>query len=289
MRAPAKHRVEVEAPKRTTGQRTTVQVPAPRRSVDPPPAPVVSIGLVAPPTHSRTARRLLAILACLALVPLVVLAAFDWRLTSALTRIDGAFDGLGDRVPAATDGSVTMLMLATGDGTATSPALQWMPDDPTVESVLFVTISGDRRQVNVDWLPLRGRVLAGVKDGAPSASVAAAESWTGKRVDHLAVVDWATFSALGRDNDVPLELAAGAGRGEQQAYLREVLEDTLHAEMRKEPWTLYNALHTVAEGMAVEDGWSTFDMNRLVFSMRDLRSAQIVLGAVDEPVTKIGE
>lgn len=294
MRASARHKLEAEAPLRATGeratvQRTAVQVPAPRRSVDPPPAPSDSIGLLAPrPPHSRAAKRLLAVMACLALVPLVVLAAFDWRLSSALTRIDGAFDGLGDR-PAATDGSVTMLMLATGNGTAQSPTLDWMSGDPTVVSAMFVTISGDRRQVDVDWLPLRGRVLAGVTDSAPSASVAAAEWWTGRRVDHLAVVEWSAFSELGRDNDVPLVLPAGASRGAQQAYLREVLVDTLHAEMRKEPWTLYNALHTVAEGMAVEEGWSTFDMNRLVFSLRDLRSAQIVFGAVDEPVTKIGE
>ncbi len=287
MRAEAKHRGEPPAP--PPAKTSKVRVPAQRRSVDPPPAPEVSIGLVPPTRHSRTARRLLAIFACLALVPLVVLAAFDLRLSSALTRIDGAFDGLGVRPAAATDGSVTMLMLGTGDGTANSPELTWMSGDPTVVSAMFVTVSGDRSQVNVDWLPLRGRVLDGVSDGAPSSSVAAAESWTGRRVDHLAVVEWSALSELGRDNGVPLELAAGAGRGAQQAFLREVLEDTLHAEMRKEPWTLYNALHTVAEGMAVEEGWSTFDMNRLVFSMRNLRSFEIVFGAMDAPVTKIGE
>ena len=277
MSTTAKHKIEVEAP-----QRTTVRVPAPRRSWDPPAAPV-ALSMVPPTTpRSRAARRLLVLVACLVLVPLVVVAAFDWRLSSALTRIDGAFDGLADRPPAAADGSVTMMMLATGEGTASSPVLAWMPGEPTVVSAMFVTISGDRRQVDVDWLPLRGRVLTGVADAAPSGSVAAAESWTGRRVDHLAIVDWSAFSALGRDNETRLVLPAGASRGAQQAFLREVLDDTLHAEMRKEPWTLYRALHTVAQGMAVEDGWSAFDMTRLMFSLRDLRSAQIVFGAIDE-------
>jgi hypothetical protein len=227
-----------------------------------------------------------AALAFLVLVPLILLLVFDWRLSSAPSRIDGAFDGLRDRPPAATDGSVTMLMLGTGDGTASSPALAWMPGGPTVVSAMLVTISGDRRQVDVDWLPLRDDVLVGLTDSRPSGPVGAAESWTGRRVDHLAVVDWAAFSELGHDNAVPLVLAPGAGRGEQQSFLREVLEETLHAEMRKEPWALYRALHTVADGMAVEEGWSTFDMHRLVFSLRDLRSAQIVFGALDEQVAR---
>jgi len=237
----------------------------------------------------RGRRLVRAALVVLVLVPLIVLLLFDWRLSSALSRIDGAFDGLRDRPPAAADGSVTMLMLGTGEGTASSPALSWMPGGPTVVSAMFVTVSGDRRQVDVDWLPLREGVLAGLADSQPSGSVGAAESWTGRRVDHLAVVDWAAFSELGHDNAVPLVLPSGADRGEQQAFLREVLENTLHAEMRKEPWTLYRALHTVAEGMAVEEGWSMFDMNKLVFSLRDLRSARIVFGAIDEPLTKIGD
>ncbi|MEO5663352.1 MAG: hypothetical protein ABIR39_08700 [Nocardioides sp.] len=232
----------------------------------------------------RRGRRLLgAALAALILMPLVVLAAFDLRLASALDRIHGAFDGLDDRPPVATDGSVTTLMLATGDGLASSPALTWMRDDPAVVTAMLVTVSGDRRTAYVDWLPLNEQLVDGLADARPSAAVSATEAWTGRRVDHLAVVEWSVFSDLGRDNEVPAELAPGTGRREQQAYLREVLKDTLHTEMRKEPWTLYRALHTVASGMAVEDGWSAFDMNRLVFSMRNMRSYDIILGSLDEP------
>ena len=225
----------------------------------------------------------------LVLVPLLVAGLVAVRLSTALTRIDGAFDGLDDRPPAATDGSFTMLMLATVEDAGSGPALAWMPGEPGVVSALFVTVSGDRRQAEVNWLPLRGAVLTGLVDDAPSSAVAAAESWTGHRIDHLAVVEWSVFSQLGHDNDVREELDPRAGRGQQQAYLREVLVDTLHAEMRKEPWTLYNALHTVAEGMAVEDGWSSFDMFALVFSLRNMRSAQILLGSSDEPITNFGE
>lgn len=235
---------------------------------------------------TRGRRRLLTVLAVIAIAPLLVLAVVDWRLTSALSRIDGAFDGLGDRPPAATDGSVTVLMLVTGEGVASSPTLTWMPGHPRVESALFVTIAGDRLEAYVDWLLLGDSMLAALSDSEPSASVAAAESWTGKRVDHLAVVEWSAFRHLGRDNDVRLDLPPGASRRAQQTFLRTVLEDSLHSEMRKQPLALYRGLHTVAEGMAVERGWSTYDMNRLVFSLRNLRSARITFGAVDQPATR---
>jgi hypothetical protein len=235
---------------------------------------------------ARGRRLLRAAIAFIVLAPLIVLVFFDWRLSSALYRIDGAFDGLGDRPPAASDGSVTMLLLATGGGTASSPALSWMPGDPTVVSAMFVTIAGNGREARVDWLPLRGEMLTGVTDSRPSASVGAAESWTGRRVDHLGVVEWSALGELGRNNAVPVELAPGAGRIEQETFLRLTLAYTLHGEMRKQPWMLYRALHTVAEGLAVEEGWSTLDMNRLVFSLRDMRSYEILFGAMDEPTSR---
>lgn len=287
MSTTARHKSEASPPPNTrrAQPRPTVKVPLQRRSIDPPSAPSVDLHLERPHgRRSRPARILLALAAFMMLVPLIALAAFDLRLTTALGRIDGAFTGLGERLPAAADGSVTMLMLATGDASANNPELTWMPGDPHVQTAMFVTISGDRRQVNVDWLPMRAPIVSGLSDSQPSGAVAAAESWTGRRVDHLAVVDWAVFAALGHDNGGPEQLPPGAGRGQQQAFLRTVLEETLHAEMRKEPWTLYRALHTVAEGMSVEEGWSTYNMNRLAFSLRDLRSAQIVFGALDEPV-----
>lgn len=286
MSASARHRSEHDVrqrPPRATGQ-PSVLVPAPRRESDPLPAPA-DLHLERPrEPRSRTARVLMAILACLVLVPMVALVVLDLRVTTALGRIDGAFDGLGERRPAATDGSVTMLMLATGDAPDANPSLAWMPQDPDVVSAMVVTISGDRLGVDVDWLPLRGAIRRGLEESQASGSVAAVENWTDRRVDHLAVVDWAAFADLGGANGGPSELP-GPGRGQQQAFLRGVLENTLHAEMRKEPWTLYRALHTVAEQMSVEEGWSTYGMNRLVFSLRDLRSAQITFGSLDAPVT----
>jgi hypothetical protein len=105
--------------------------------------------------------------------------------------------------------------------------------------------------------------------------VAAVESWSGRRVDHLIALDWRTFAQLAADNGVPATYRYGSARGAQHDYLRDVLEGTLHAELRKQPLDLYRALSTVAGGAAVDDEWSLLEMDRFVLHLRDLRSADI--------------
>ena len=60
-----------------------------------------------------------------------------------------------------------------------------------------------------------------------------------------------------------------------QAYLREVVEDSLHAELRKQPWTLYHLADLMAGALAIDDQWSSFGLARLVVSLRNLRSGDI--------------
>lgn len=149
--------------------------------------------------------------------------------------------------------------------------------------------------------------------GGPSLTVATVEKLTGIRVDHLAVIDWEGFKALtdhvgGVDINVPetvhdsandVTWTAGVHHldGEeallyvrqryglpggdfdrvkrQQAFLRAVMQASLHQEMRKDPKLLYGFLATVARSVSVDSGWSTADMARLAFSMRDFRSANL--------------
>ena len=59
--------------------------------------------------------------------------------------------------------------------------------------------------------------------------------------------------------------------------LDELLEATLHTELRTQPVTLYRDLRTVAGGVALDDDWSLFELDLLVLSLRDLRSAHILL------------
>jgi LCP family protein required for cell wall assembly len=158
-----------------------------------------------------------------------------------------------------------------------------------------------------------GKINWAYSYGGPSLTVATVEQLTGIRIDHLAVVDWEGFKELtdhvgGVDIDVPATVHDSAndvtwtqGRhhldGEQallyvrqryglpggdfdrvkrqQAFLRAVLQASLHQEMRKDPKMLYGFLDTLARNVDVDSGWSTTSMAKLAFSMRSFRSLNL--------------
>jgi hypothetical protein len=53
------------------------------------------------------------------------------------------------------------------------------------------------------------------------------------------------------------------------------MQASLQPQMRKDPQQLYSFLETVARNVSVDSGWSTSDMAKLVFSMRDFRTANL--------------
>jgi LCP family protein required for cell wall assembly len=158
-----------------------------------------------------------------------------------------------------------------------------------------------------------GKINWAYSYGGASLTVATVEQLTGVRIDHLAVVDWAGFEELtdrvgGVDLQVPdtvhdsandvtwtagwhhldgaqallyVRQRYGLPGGDldrvkrQQAFLRAVLEASLHQEMRKSPRMLYGFLGTMASNLSVDSGWSTTAMAKLAFSMRDFRTANL--------------
>lgn len=139
------------------------------------------------------------------------------------------------------------------------------------------------------------------------------EHLTDVRIDHLAMVDWDGFKALtdqvgGVDVDVPTTVTDSArqitwtqGRhhldgaqalayvgqryglpggdldrvARQQAFLRSLMQTSLHQEMRKDPRELYGFLGTVTRHLTVDADWSATSMVKLMASLRNLRSANI--------------
>jgi hypothetical protein len=214
----------------------------------------------------------------------------DLRLAGHLERVPGAFTGLSDRPP--DTAGTTILMLGTVSGAATQgPRVPWLADGPALESVMVVDIPpGTPRHVFVDSLPIDEDLARSVGTGRASATVGAVEAATGRRVEHLVVVDWGQLEQLSADNGSEQVFEPGSGVGEQQEFLRRVLADTLHVEMLTQPWTLYAALDTVSRRMAVDDGWSVLEMDLLVLAQRDLRSADIEFRGVwpDSPILANG-
>ncbi len=147
----------------------------------------------------------------------------------------------------------------------------------------------------------------------PALAVQTVEHLTGVRVDHLAVIGWEGFGQLADavggvtvdvartvvDPERGVTWAAGehvldartalAYVGQrsglpggdldqvrrQQNFLRLLMEDSLHAEMRKSPRMLFDFLDVVTRNLAVDDDWSTSDLAALAVSLRSLRTADI--------------
>lgn len=193
-------------------------------------------------------------------------------LAGRLERIEGAFAGLAGR-PASTPG-LTILMVGTRPGGA-GPDVPWLSEAQSVETVMLVVVARDGMSARVETLPRSSGASSAVASSPASAGVAAVESWSGRRVDHLIVLDWTTFVRLAADNGVDPAYAYGSGPAVQHEFLRRVMEGTLHAELRRQPFDLFRALATTADGTAVDDGWSVIELDRTLLSLRNLRSHEI--------------
>jgi hypothetical protein len=238
-------------------------------------APEVREPVVAARPRRRRVRRLLIAVLLLGLLAGLAGAIANVVLVGRLERIDGAFDGLADRPPQAA--GRTFLMVGTRPGTA-GPDVPWLEGAQSVEAVMIVDVAPDGRSARVETVPARAGIASVATTGDPSATVAAVESWTGQRVDHLIAIDWQTFVRLAEHNGVDPAYDYGSGPAVQHAYLQRVMEGTLHQELRKEPLNLYRALSTTIDGTAVDDDWSVLELDLLLFSLRNLRSLDISYG-----------
>lgn len=228
-----------------------------------------------PPRPERRGRRALVLVLLVGVALALVGALVNVVMVGRLERIDGAFAGLTDR-PAASPGR-TFLMVGTRPGVA-GPDVPWLEGEQTVESVMLVEVAADGLSARVDTLPARSGVELQTTSDRPSDTVAAVESWTGRRVDHLVAVDWTTFSRLAEHEGVDAAYDYGSGPAAQHAFLERVMEGALHQELRKRPLDLYRVLSTTIDGTAVDDGWSLVEMDLLVLSLRNLRSYAITYG-----------
>ncbi|MFT4287705.1 LCP family protein [Nocardioides sp.] len=222
----------------------------------------------------------------------ILLIGTDRRSEVATTGTDAA---AADWVPGQQRSDTLMLLHIDGD--RRSAAVVSIPRDS------WVDIPGHGK----------GKINAAFSYGGPSLAVATVEQLTGIRIDHVAIVDWTGFEELtdavgGVDIDIPETVHDSAndvtweeGRhhldGEQallyvrqryglpggdfdrvkrqQAFLRSVMEASLHQEMRKDPRLLYDFLSTLARHVTVDAEWSTTQMAKLAFSLRDFRSANV--------------
>jgi LCP family protein required for cell wall assembly len=147
---------------------------------------------------------------------------------NAVDRIDGVFEGLGDRPHRPTSGpgatALNILLLGTDRrsevATTGSEAQEaaWVPGAQRSDAMMLVHIDSDRDEVTVvslprdSWVDVPGygpaKINAAFSYGGPALAVRTVEQLTDVRLDHLAVADWDGFRELidavgGIDVEIP--------------------------------------------------------------------------------------
>ena len=219
----------------------------------------------------RRIRRAGGVVLAFGLLVVLALVATNLSLARHLGRVDGAFDGLGER-PRAAPGETILLVGTRPDDARDVP---WLRGEQSVEALMLVEIAAHGRKVRVETLPPDPTLESAVVASSPSSSVTAVEEWSGRRVDHLMALDWGTFAELAAANGLDRTYRYGSSAAVQHDYVRDVLRETLHVELRREPLALYRQLRTTASGLTIDDEWTIAELDWLLISLRNLRSGDI--------------
>jgi len=168
------------------------------------------------------------------------------------------------------------------------------------------------------------KINAAYSYGGVALAVATVERLTQVRIDHLAVIDWEgtrrltdelggvtitvpetvhdsardvtwTAGVHALDGEAALNYVAqryGLPGGDldrarrQQNFLRALMVDTLRRISDAGPWEIYELLRVVTNNLSVDDQWSSKDMARLVWSLRDVGESDVSFLTV--PVAGLG-
>jgi LCP family protein required for cell wall assembly len=168
------------------------------------------------------------------------------------------------------------------------------------------------------------KINAAYSYGGASLAVATVEKLTQVRIDHLAVIDWegirrltdelggvtVTVPETVHDSARDVTWTAGEHRLDgqaaldyvgqryglpggdldrarrQQNFLRTLMVDTLSQISDAGPWEVYQLLRVMTNNLSVDDEWSTKEMARLAWSLRDIDDADVAFLTV--PVAGLG-
>lgn len=232
------------------------------------------------------------------------------------------------RPAGAAAGSVNILVAGIDDG-ASSRILEelrrdhWVPGSHRSDTIMVVHLDADRQKAYVisvprdTWVPVDGygmaKINAAFSYGGPPLFVRTMEQFTGLRMDHLVVVDWAGFrgvtDALG---GVEIQTAGSVTpttldgtealryvrerynlpRGDldriqrQQNVIRALSSKLMSADTLTSPSRLGRLFGTVRGNVALDEGLTTARLGDLAASLRELRSSDVTQLTV--PVRKFG-
>lgn len=285
--------------------------------------PVADSGPAAAPTQPRRTRDRVKIafftVLTVFVVALLVVGVFAWNLWSSFDQADRLEDAFpdGDR-PAAVEGAQTVLLLGS-DSRGTDEG-----DDLTGRSdtIMVVHIPADQATVTVmsimrdNWVDIpghgEGKINAAMALGGVPLVVQTVEQFIDTRVDHVAIVDFESFSAIsdalgGVTVQNPSAFTAVSGEhfdeGEitlaggdalafvrerkafatgdyrraanQQRFLKGMLSGILSPDTLVNPFRVSELVSAVSPHLTVDAGVDPWYLLSTIWGARDIRSGDV--------------
>ena len=248
------------------------------------------------------------------------------RLDSLVDRIDDPFaqitsrptaaDPTDDASPEVVPDPVTFLILGSDSRTSSGDPAQWERGAQRTDAIMVAQVSGDRQHVSVmsiprdSWVNVPGdgmnKINAAYSYGGPSLMIQTVEELTGIYIDHFAVTDFESFSAMTENlGGVSISLseplnvngtwvATGVQRlnGEQalayvqqrynlsggdfsrvqrqQNWVRSIMTEVFQQDILSDLGRLTGFLQTVAKSVALDEGVMMGTLTELAVSVRGI-------------------
>ncbi len=274
----------------------------------------------------RALRRLALLVVAMSAAVALVGAGSAWffvdRYAGNVDRLPNVFVGLDQR-PAETPGSSTTFLLVGADtranGPTTGTAAVATATNTRSDTIMLVRLAADGTHTQVvsiprdSWVDIPGygknKINAAYAFGGPTLLVKTVEQLTGVRIDHVAVIDFAGFTAVTDSlGGVDVAIAAATSQGgvsfaagvnhldgaralayvrerydlpggdfdrvaRQQNYLRSVLSKAKSDGLLTDPGRLDSFMRTATASISVDDQLSNIDLVRLVLDRRNASEA----------------
>ncbi|MHB1064538.1 MAG: LCP family protein [Georgenia sp.] len=282
--------------------------------------------------HSRPRKRSKARVALIVVLSLLLLLAggafatvtyLQGRLDAGIERIPDPFDELTDRPTNESDDGapVNVLVLGSDSRISAGDPNRWRVGAQRTDAIMLAQVSGDRKSATLmsiprdSWVDVPGygmsKINAAFSYGGPSLMIQTVEQLTGVRIDHFAVADFESFSALTDELGgveitltQPLQTSSGTlqagaqlldgeqalqyarerynvaggdfGRVQrQQNWMRAIMAAAFDRDVLTNPGRLMSFLETVTESVAVDEGFTIGEMRDLAVSARELRPGSV--------------
>ncbi|MDP9801222.1 LCP family protein required for cell wall assembly [Arcanobacterium wilhelmae] len=293
----------------------------------------VEVEFESPKEGRKKTRRVLAVVGALFLVLFLVAAgAFAWlsNKLGALHTLGNPFadvsniEGASERPQHQDEDSAkptTFLVLGSDSRISAGDPKAWKAGAQRTDAFMIAQIAGDGKSLNImsiprdSWVPIPGydnaKINAAFSYGGPALTIATVEQLTKIPIDHVAVVDFTSFSKI-TDVVGGVEMTSKEGtkkyNGEealafvrerkhlpggdfdrvrrQQLWLSSVMKQTLASGAFSSPSKALDLYTQISPYVAIDDKFGTTDAVSFALSLRGMDSSKI--NFVTAPVTGVG-